>query len=85
MLFTKVATESFKSVTTFARGHGPKLGGFPRPPNREQEYLSKIAKMIIRNEFFCRGFTLQVDGAVISGGVHKLSLGTPEEAHLGSP
>ena len=29
-----MATESFTPVTTFARGHGPKLGGFPRTPNR---------------------------------------------------
>ena len=39
MLSTKVATETSSSVTTLVRGHAPKWGGSPRPPNREQEYL----------------------------------------------
>ena len=39
MLSTEVATETSSSVTTLVRGHAPKWGGSPRPPNREQEYL----------------------------------------------
>ena len=42
MLSTEVATETSSSVTTFVRGHSPKWGGSPRPPNREQEYLLHI-------------------------------------------